>query len=192
MIVFKFEDFLSTVDKAATLFRSHGIAFHLVGGAAGIAHGEPRLTQDLDLVIDGKALAKHLPAFLRTLADSDFQFTEATVRQAITDRSPFQLLDLVEVLKLDVYPHECVPGELGRTVQMPILGSSPLPIASRQDTLVAKLIWISKGSHKSRRDVRVLYRNTDKAQRAFIAEMAQQFGLTDLLAEVLAEPDEIR
>lgn len=190
--MFSFEDFVSTVEKAAKLFRSHGIAFHLVGGSAGIAHGEPRFTQDIDLVIDGKALANNLPAFFKTLADSDFQFTEVTVRQALADKTQFQLLDTVEVLKLDVYPHECVPGELGRTVLMPILGSSPLPVASRQDSLVAKLVWISKGSHKSRRDLRVLYRNTDTAQKEFVADMAQQFGLTDLLAEVLAEPDEIR
>lgn len=190
--MFRFEDFLATVHKAADLFIRHGVRFHLVGGAAGIAHGEPRLTQDIDLVIDNEGLARTLPAFLASLAASDFEYSESAIRQAVAERGLFQLLDRVEVLKLDVYPREGVPGELDRTVQVPILGSAPLPIASREDTIVAKLIWISKGSHKSRRDVRVLYRNTDASQQAFVAERAEGFGLTGLLAEVLAEPDEIR
>lgn len=189
--MFRFEDFLATVRKAADLFNRHGVRYHLVGGAAGIAHGEPRLTQDIDLVIDNEALSATIDGFLDSLAASDFEYSEPVVRQAVAEKGLFQLFDRVEVLKLDVYPREGVPGELERTVEVPILGSSPLPFASREDTIVAKLIWINKGSHKSRRDVRVLYRNTDAAQQAFVAQMAEGFGLTGLLAEVLAEPNEI-
>lgn len=190
--MFPFEDFLSTVEKAGSLFQQFGIRHHLTGGAAGIAHGEPRMTQDADFVIDNEALAARLDDFLSSLKKSDFDFDEPTLRRAVTERDMFQLLDRVEVLKLDVYPREMIPGELDRTVHVPILNSAPLPMASREDTILSKLIWISKGSHKSRRDVRVLYRNTSEDEQAFVRQMSERFGLTGLLEEVLAEPDEIR
>lgn len=190
--MFSFEDFISTVQKAATIFDRHGVRFHLTGGAAGIAYGEPRMTQDVDLVVDNAVLASTLDLFIETLDASDFDYDGASVRQAVVDHDMFQLLDRVEILKLDVYPREMIPGELDRTVWTPIHNSPAFPMASREDTILSKLVWISKGSHKSRRDLRVLYRNTDDEQKRFIAEIAEQFQLTQLLAEVLTEPDEIR
>ena len=63
---------------------------------------------------------------------------------------------------------------------------------SRVDAAASKLIWISKGSHKSRRDLRAIVRRADEASRNDLRAVAQQFGLGDLLAEVLSEPDEIQ
>lgn len=37
-------------DKALRLFREHDVKFIIIGGAAAIAHGSSRLTQDLDLL----------------------------------------------------------------------------------------------------------------------------------------------
>ena len=43
----------------------HAVAFIVVGGAAAIAHGSSRLTQDLDIVYDRS------PANEKLIADSD-------------------------------------------------------------------------------------------------------------------------
>lgn len=59
------------------------------------------------------------------------------------------------------------------------------------DTAAAKLIWISKGSHKSRRDLRQLFRTSSPLDRERIQQLALQLDLAQLLAEVLAESDEI-
>lgn len=66
-----------------------------------------------------------------------------------------------------------------------------LPVASRVDTAVAKLIWISKGSHKSRRDLRQLFRTSPAFDRDQLRQLADALNLAPLLAEVLAESDEI-
>ncbi len=68
---------------------------------------------------------------------------------------------------------------------------SMLPVVCRSDAAASKLVWISKGSHKSRRDLRAIHRNANKEQQAEIARLAKPLYLVVLLEEVLAEPDEI-
>ena len=69
----------------------------------------------------------------------------------------FQLLDNVEALKLDIYPRELIAGELDRSCLVEVFAGVEFPVASRAD-VASKLVWISKGSHKSRRDLRQIYR----------------------------------
>jgi hypothetical protein len=66
-----------------------------------------------------------------------------------------------------------------------------LPIASRPDAALSKLVWASKGSHKSRRDLRHLLARAAADERAIVERSAAALGLGPLLGEVLAEPDEI-
>jgi hypothetical protein len=46
------EAFRGTVDRFTAILRSPGIRHHLTGGVVSVAWGEPRLTQDVDIVID--------------------------------------------------------------------------------------------------------------------------------------------
>ena len=66
-----------------------------------------------------------------------------------------------------------------------------LPVASRPDLVLSKLIWISKGSHKSRRDLRQIMLRVSEVETATIHSLAEQTGLRVLLDEVLSESDEI-
>jgi hypothetical protein len=66
-----------------------------------------------------------------------------------------------------------------------------LPLASCADVGAAKLVWISKGSPKSRRDLRQLFRLASEADRHRIEQFAAELQLIQLLGVVLAEPDEV-
>ena len=189
--MFPVDAFRSTIGKAATILRRFGIRFHLTGGIATVYYGEPRLTQDIDFVIDNGQVAAVLDPFLESLAGSDFLFEPDSVRGAVAGEGMFQLLDGVESLKLDVYPRELIPGELGRSVLREVFEDEQLPMASRADVAASKLIWISKGSHKSRRDFRQIFRVASEADRQRIEKLATQLGLTPLFAEVLGESDEL-
>jgi len=52
-------------------------------------------------------------------------------------------------------------------------------------------VWASKGSHKSRRDLRQIVRRLPSGERAEVDRLAVLLGLGDLFAAILAEPDEI-
>lgn len=189
--MFPIETFRTTLEKIVKILQGFQIKFHLTGGVTSIAYSEPRMTQDVDIVIDHGAVAGQLDSFIRSLQDSDFLFDEATLRSAVSKKQVFQLLDSVEALKLDLYPRELIRGELDRSNIVELFDGWFIPIASLPDAAISKLIWISKGSHKSRRDLRQLIRITSRSQRQTIDQLAISHGLGKLLSEVLAESDEI-
>lgn len=189
--MFPIESFKNSLLKIVEILQRQEIPFHLTGGITGVAYGEPRLTQDIDIVIENaKSLAK-LDILIVDLNQSDFVFSVDTIREAVRGKSMFQLFDSVESLKLDIYPREMINGELSRSQKVEIFESVTLPIASRVDAAVSKLIWISKGSHKSRRDFRQIMLQTDDAEYLVVRKMAKGLGLQELLNEVIAESDEI-
>lgn len=189
--MFPVEAFQSTLGKAVAIFSQLGIRFHLTGGVTSVLYGEPRMTQDIDIVVENDALANHLESFLILLKESDFLFDTASLRAAVDQLDMFQLFDDVEALKLDIYPRELIAGELDRSCMVEVFSGVQLPVVSRADAAAAKLIWISKGSHKSRRDLRQIYRTSADVDRQRIQELAKGLSLDSLLREVLNEPDEI-
>ncbi len=189
--MFPVDTFEKTVAKLVAILTRHEIRFHLTGGLTSTAYGEPRMTQDIDIVIDPDQTRRTVDDFLESLADSDFIYSESSVRQAVREGGMFQLLDRHEALKLDLYPRELIEGELSRSESLEIFEGTMLPVVSRVDAAGSKLVWISKGSHKSRRDLRAIHRNATRPQQTQIASLAEKLGLTDLLAKVLAEPNEI-
>ena len=185
------ETFRDTVARLVTIFGRLGVRFHLTGGASTIAYGEPRMTQDIDLVVDPQAMAANIGTFLEAVRATGFLVDEETARRAVAEGGMFQLLDLAESLKLDLYPREMIPGELDRSISTEVFAGLVLPVVSRADAALSKLVWISKGSHKSRRDLRQILRRADAVDRATVTHWAAGHGLDALLQEVLSEPDSI-
>jgi len=189
--MFPVEVFQETLQKFTVILQHYQIRFHLTGGITSAAYAEPRMTQDIDLVVDPDQLGAHLDSFIRSLETSGFLFDETTVRSAVRDAGMFQLLDATEALKLDVYPREMIPGELGRSVMLEIFEGIELPVVSRFDAAASKLVWVSKGSHKSRRDLRHIFRTSEPPVQQEIREFAASCRLQALLEEVLKESDEL-
>jgi len=183
--------FRHTVSRLVAILHRHGVRFHLTGGITSIAYGEPRMTQDVDVVVENSAIARAMESFIAAAEQAGFLLDAASIRRAVADRSMFQLFDMSEALKIDVYPRELVPGELDRSTMLEVFEGMPLPVASRPDAAASKLAWASKGSHKSRRDLRQIVRQMAAADRSELDRLAAILGLVDLLADILAEPDEI-
>lgn len=189
--MFPIEAFQNTLQKAVILFEQLELRFHLTGGVTSIVYGEPRMTQDIDIVVDNRVLTERLDTFISLLHESEFLFDLSSIRSAVANREMFQLFDSVEALKLDIYPRELIAGELDRSCPIEVFEGVMLPVVSRADAAASKLVWISKGSHKSRRDVRQIVRMCSEQDRQRIEELASQLCLKTLLEEVLNEPDEI-
>ena len=189
--MFNLVEFRDCLERAVSLLRSCEIRFLITGGAAAIAYGDPRTTQDIDLVIEATAIQERLEQFIAQLQREKFLYSEPTVRTAVASGRQFQLLDTGSSLKLDLYPRELVPGALDRAVQVEIMPGLTLPVASRPDLVLSKLIWINKGSHKSRRDLRQIMLRIDALEAEQVHQLANQMNLRELLNEVLSETEEI-
>jgi hypothetical protein len=129
---------------------------------------------------------------IEAVSNSNFLYTEQVVRSGVLRGQMFQLLDTKESLKLDIYPRELIPGELRRSETVELFKGVYLPIVCRTDAALSKLIWVDKGSHRSRRDLRSIFRNCSPVQQESIRESARSMALDQLLETILTESDEIR
>jgi len=189
--MFPIEAFRGTVERFIGILKSLKIRHHLTGGVVSVAWGEPRMTQDIDIVIDRVGATANIERLVSEIQSAGYFADEQGIRNAIHGGKLFQLLDQVEVLKLDVYPRELVPGELSRSVLAEVFPGSSIAIVSRPDAALSKLIWIKRGSHKSRHDLRQIVRRLSEEENIFLRTQALQLELTDLLDSVLAESDEL-
>lgn len=185
------EEFRDCLQQIVDIFGALGVRFHLTGGAAAVAYGDPRMTQDIDFVVDRDQLLSCLPSFFAATQSSRFLYDRDSVQQAVENGRQFQLFDVELALKMDFYPRELIAGELGRSVDLELFPGMTVPVASRADVATSKLIWISKGSHKSRRDLRQIMLRATPEERASIQNHAAKSSLSQLLDEVLKESDEI-
>lgn len=183
--------FFPVLQRVAGILDACGIRYHLTGGLVAVYYAEPRLTQDADLVVDPEQLRQHLDEFLDAIRQLNYVANPAAIRDAIRRGKMFQVFDPQACLKIDFYPRELAPGALTRSVWVELSAGLRFPIASRPDVIVSKLVWINKGSHKSRRDVRQLMLRASADEVRLTREFAASLGLTHLLEEVLAESDEI-
>ena len=104
-----------TIGKFVAIAHAIGLSFHLTGGSISSAYGEPRLAQDIDIVVSPEVAKMRIDSLVNQMFYSDFLFTERVVRQSVQSGNLFQLLDKTESLKLDIYPRELIPGELQRS-----------------------------------------------------------------------------
>jgi hypothetical protein len=190
--MFPVEAFERTILKFVAIAEAIDLPFHLTGGSISSVYGEPRLTQDIDIVVSPEVAKHRVDDLVHRLASSDFLFTESVVRQSVENGVLFQLLDKSESLKLDIYPRELIPGELQRSQELELFEGVFVPVVSRTDAAISKLIWIDKGSQRSRRDFRCIFRGCNALQQSEIRSAVDKFLLHELLDEVLAESDEIR
>jgi hypothetical protein len=185
------EGFQPTLTKLVDVLDRLRIRYHLTGGITSVVYGEPRLTQDLDLVLDPDRVLVVKDELLQALSAAGFHFSEPLAREAIQSRQMFQLIDVDQVIKLDLYVRCLIPGELDRSVREELFPGMVLPIVARADAALSKLVWIHHGSHRSRRDLRRILEGATPEELDSVQGSAHDMGLAALLAEVLAEPDEI-
>ena len=113
----------------------------VVGSFASTFHGEPRTTQDLDLVID-PTLAQ-LDQLLAQLPVDQYYVDADVARDALRRRSMFNVIEMTTGWKLDLVIRKARPfsfAELGRRQHVTMMGIE-VDTATAEDTIVAKLEW---------------------------------------------------
>lgn len=117
----------------------------LVGSFASTFHGEPRTTQDLDLVID--PTPDQLDQLLARLPIDQYYVDPDVAHDALRRRSMFNVIDMSSGWKLDLMIRKARPfsiEELGRRERVTILGVD-VEAATAEDTIIAKLEWAKQG-----------------------------------------------
>ena len=171
-----------------------GIAYMVVGSVAGSFHGEPRTTLDIDLVIDPSA--DSLRRFVDSLPAADYYVDDNAALEAFSRRTSFNVIEHATGWKVDLLIRRERPfsrTEFGRRQEAHIFGR-PTPVATAEDTIIAKLEWATAGeSERQLRDVAgILAVSGDTLDHAYLAHWIAELELDDAWerARAVAERDE--
>jgi hypothetical protein len=128
------------------------IPYMLVGSVASSAHGNPRSTYDLDIVIAPTAM--QLSSVVSEF-QKDLYADVASAEQAMANRSMFNVIDFKKGLKADLIllkDREFGKVEFGRRQKVEVFGSYAW-VASAEDVILSKLEWSKLGdSERQYRD----------------------------------------
>lgn len=158
------------------------LRYLVTGGLVSSFYGDPRYTQDIDIVI--QIVQGNQVAELVSALEPEFTIEPEAIEEAIHDKSMFQALYEETLVKVDFHVGEAVPGELQRSVMAEIVPGVIAPIVTKEDAILSKLLWIKLGSHKSRQDVQFILKRQEAIDEEYLNRQAIKLDVSDLLTEL--------
>ncbi|HET9987907.1 MAG TPA: hypothetical protein VFQ65_05290 [Kofleriaceae bacterium] len=173
------DDPTSLLREVKQALEAAGIPYMVVGSFAGMVHGEPRTTFDLDIVIDPSAVA--LDALLEGFDPNRVYVDPDVARDALRRRTMFNLVDMSSGWKIDFVIRKDRPfskEELSRRTVAQII-EVEVAVATAEDTIIAKLEWAKlSASERQLSDVAgILAVRGDDLDFAYVERWVHQLGL---------------
>lgn len=175
------------IDVGAKLERL-GIAWVTGGSIASSMHGEPRATQDVDLVVALRS--RHVKALVSALGLEYYVDADA-VRAAVSAAGSFNAVHFDSSIKADFFVAGDDAFEAERLAhrQRVETAAGLLYVDSAEHTILRKLEWFRRGGETSERqwrDVLAIVRlQADRLDRDRLRHWAEYLGVTDLLHRVM-------
>lgn len=168
-----------------------GVGYFLGGSLASSFQGEPRSTNDVDLVVD---LREEQVVPLAEGLGPDFDVDQVALARAARERTSWNLLYLPTATKIDLFVLRATPfdrSEFERRRRVEVRAGRTLYVKSPEDTVLRKLLWFRSGggvSDRQWRDVVQVLRHSGRAMDpGYLDRWASQLGLGELLARARAE-----
>jgi hypothetical protein len=158
----------------------------LVGSYASSFYGEARSTHDIDLVIDLDP--RKIPALVSRFDAERYYFSESALREGrMANLIDTHTGDKVDCFLLDDNPVN--RHAFSRRSTQNIMGIE-IPLASAEDTILAKLRWseLAGGLPQQQVDVREIVRyQKGRLDLDYLRSQAERMGLTQVLCELIEE-----
>lgn len=132
-------------EKLRHALETVAIPYFVTGSFASSAHGIPRSTNDIDIVI--APTAEQLHRFLEQFPSSDFAKDEEDAFEALKQKSQFQVIDYDTMWKVDFMIHRRIPFDSSRFARRQVveIAGVLLQTATPEDMLITKLWWAKLG-----------------------------------------------
>ena len=135
---------------AVKVLESQGIVYMVVGSYASAGYGEPRLTNDIDIVLELTFdQADHLCG---AFPDPEFYVSQAAARAAATNRSQFNVIHPTSGNKIDfLVRRDDAWGitQLARRIRRPIVPDCDAYLAAPEDVILGKLLYYQEGASET-------------------------------------------
>ncbi len=174
------------------------IPYLVTGSVAAMAYGEPRLTNDIDIV--AAIEEKHVAGLVAAFPPAEFYFDEETAREAVRRRTQFNIIHPSSGLKVDIIVRKDTPfdrSRFGRIRRIKPSERYSASFAAPEDIIIMKMrYYLDGGSEKHLRDIAgILQVSRDEVDVSYIADWSHRLGITEAWEMILkrignAEPDQ--
>ena len=153
----------------------------LTGSVASSAHGIPRSTRDIDIVI--APTPSQLVALMREFPSDRYYADQQQAMQALANRSQFNVIDFETGWKTDfILARESEYGRIALSRRMLIdIAGTAVYVATPEDVLIAKLQWAKRAeSDRQLRDAAgIISTQGSKLDRTYIERWVRELELED-------------
>ncbi len=159
------------------------IPYMVVGSFASGAYGEPRMTQDIDIVVelrygDAESLCKRF-------APPDFYVEPESIRQAIHTCGQFNIIHGASGNKIDLMLLHDSPWnakQFERRQRLEIVEGCQASVAKPEDVILSKMLWYKEGgSEKHLRDIAgILKISGDQVDHDYVAAWSKRLEVEDV------------
>lgn len=177
---------LEFIKLIASRLDSAGIRYMLTGSMAMAIYSVPRMTRDIDLVVEINPSDVDI---IVGLFSNDCYIDRESVRKAVETHSIFNIIHTTWVVKADFIikkNDEYRREEFARRQQL-VLEDTTIYIVSAEDLILSKLHWGSQSqSDLQFRDVRQLISAVSNLDLGYMNIWASRLGIDGLLNRALA------
>jgi hypothetical protein len=164
------------------------IPYAVVGSLASGAWGEPRMTRDIDIVV--QLLMGKVDALCGAFPEDDFYVSRAAAAEAVQCSGQFNVIHPSSGNKVDfmmVCPGGWASAQFARRKRVDFGGGTAGYVAAPEDVILGKLLYYREGtSEKHLRDITgILVTAQDMVDREYISQFATQLGVADIWQAVL-------
>jgi len=176
--------------RLAAILESLDLPYLVTGSMATVFYGEPRFTNDIDVVVD--LPAERITELCAAFPADEFYVDEETVRRAVRNCGQFNVLHPTSGLKVDVMVPAADDFNRSRFARARRLRPGPdveVTFASPEDVILKKLEYYREGgSEKHLRDIRgVLRVSRGELDLAYVEEWAERLGVREVWTHLHAE-----
>ncbi len=177
-------DELDVLKSVTASLQTAGIPYMVTGSMAANFYATPRMTRDIDLVVE---LSETDIDRVVSLFQDEYYVDQDMVQLAVLNRSLFNMIHNALVVKVDCVVRKDTDyrrEEFARRRTVTI-ADQPMTIVAPEDLILSKLDW-AKDSHSQMQldDVRNLLRSVRDLDRDYLRRWADRLGLAALYREV--------
>ena len=175
--------------EVTSFLEKENVEYFVGGSLASIAYGEPRFTQDVDIIL------RLSPEKVDTLVEhfqSDFCVSEPALKDAVQRKSSANLIHLKSNFKVGLIISRERPFEHSRFQRKTRTQAAGFPFwfCSAEDIILVKLEWYQKSQgslDRQLRDVQTVLMVQDELDFDYLKYWADELGVSELLEQSLLD-----
>ena len=174
---------LQLMRDIVTRLERAGIDYMLTGSMALNCHAQPRMTRDIDLVVE---FYLKDAARIESVLGSDYYISQDAAREAVQHQTSFNAIHQATLIKVDFMVRKREPyrlHEFTRRIRLKI-ADFEIWVVSKEDLILSKLHW-ARESHSERQLADVENLIATGCDKEYLKAWSAELNLTDMLTRVL-------